>query len=59
MSVKKKEKNYGPDILSKCQIHHIVPRHHYKSHNIAWESFDLEQNKVKVTFEDHIQAHEL
>lgn len=56
---REKAKRYSPEQLEKCHIHHIVPRHHYKVHQLPWESFNLPANLVKLSFEDHIKAHEL
>lgn len=55
---REKVKNFSKEELSSCQIHHIVPRHHYKNHNLSWETFDLPENRVCMTFDDHVKAHE-
>jgi hypothetical protein len=56
---REKAKSFSPEKRGLCQIHHIVPRHHYKSHNLSWETFDLPENLVVLTFDDHVKAHEL
>ncbi len=56
---REKAKGYSSEKLEKCQIHHVVPRHHYKSFGLDVETFDLPENRVPVTFEDHIKAHEI
>ncbi|MCU0350730.1 MAG: hypothetical protein MUF43_07870 [Flavobacterium sp.] len=43
----------------KYQNHHIVPRHHYKNHKLDFSSFNNPENLVKLSFEDHIKAHQL
>lgn len=56
---REKEKNYSSEDLQKCQTHHIVPRHHYKANQLPWKTFDLENNRVQLTFEDHVKAHKI
>lgn len=56
---REKEKRSLPEIDSSYQIHHIVPRHHFKNNDIPWETFDSPENRVRVSFKNHIKAHEL
>lgn len=56
---REKEQNYSSEQLNSLSYHHIVPRHHYKKYNLDMGTFEAPENKVKVTFEDHITAHEL
>jgi len=41
------------------QNHHIVPRHHYKNHKLDFNMFNSQDNLLKLSFEDHIKAHQL
>ena len=50
---------YSQEKQKSCYAHHIVPRHHYKNHELNMETFDLPANTVRLTFEDHIKAHEI
>lgn len=50
---------YSQEKQKKCHTHHIVPRHHYKAHQLDPQTFDLSNNTVKLTFDDHVIAHEL
>lgn len=54
---REKVKYSSPEIP--CQKHHIVPRHHYKSNNLSWDTFDSPENLVVLTFDDHVKAHEI
>jgi hypothetical protein len=56
---REKAQSFSPEELSSCSTHHIVPRHHYKAHKLPWSTFNLEENLVKLTFEDHVKAHEI
>ena len=56
---REKAKDYSSEQLGQCQTHHIVPRHHYKNHKLSPETFNLPQNLVELTFEDHVKAHQL
>lgn len=56
---RRKAENYSPEQLKACQIHHIVPRHHYKANKLKFDTFDSPNNRVPVTFEDHIKAHQI
>lgn len=57
---REKEKNYkGFSAPKNSQIHHIVPRHHFKSYNLDSSYFDLPENLILLSFEDHVKAHEI
>lgn len=56
---RRKYQSYSKEQQDACYTHHIVPRHHYKAHKLNWETFDLAENRVRMTFEDHVKAHEL
>lgn len=44
---------------NKYQKHHVVPRHHYKNHQLDFSDFNHPDNIVLLSFEDHIKAHQL
>ena len=50
---------YSEEKKAACYTHHIVPRHHYKNHGLDKQTFDLPANTVRLTFEDHVKAHEI
>lgn len=56
---REKAEKLSAEQLADCQTHHIVPRHHYKNHALNWETFDAAENRVKLSFEDHVKAHQL
>ena len=51
---RQKEKTLIAEQRKKCQVHHIVPRHHYKLKKLSFETFDLPENLVLLSFENHI-----
>nr|QQY84810.1 hypothetical protein [Chaetophora lobata] len=56
---KKKAKQYTALELTKCQVHHIVPRHHFQTHNLDLKNLDIPENLVVLSFNDHIEAHKI
>lgn len=56
---REKARTYTKEQLDACYQHHIVPRHHYKNYKLDWDTFDLPENLVTVTHEDHVKAHEV
>lgn len=56
---REKATGFSDEQLSQCQTHHIVPRHHFKSEQLSFDTFEFPENRVKLTFEDHVKAHEL
>lgn len=56
---RRKYRSYSKEQQDACYTHHIVPRHHYKTHGLDSNTLDLPANLVRMTFEDHVKAHEL
>lgn len=54
-----KYKSYSKEEQDACYTHHIVPKHHYRTHHLNKSTFNLPTNTVRLTFEDHLKAHEL
>lgn len=40
-------------------IHHIVPRFHYRNHQLDQSTFDEEINRVQLSYEDHVISHKI
>jgi hypothetical protein len=56
---REKYQAYSSDEQKACSTHHIVPRHHYKAHKLSMQTFNLPENTVRLTFDDHVKAHQL
>jgi hypothetical protein len=56
---RKKVEQYSASELKKCQVHHIVPRHHFQTHNLDLKKLDITENLVTLSFNDHIEAHKI
>lgn len=66
---RKKSRSYSKEQQDACYTHHVVPRHHYKTHRLDPSTLDLPANLVRIdrcsyfttcfAFEDHVKAHEL
>ena len=52
-----RKKQYSKETF--LYVHHIVPRFHYKKHALDTSTFDKPNNKVTLSYKDHVHAHEL
>jgi hypothetical protein len=58
-SCKLARQNDASSIGQQFYLHHIVPRHHYKKNKLDTATFNIAENTILLTFQEHITAHSL